>query len=164
MVRRSGETIEIPLPDPDPASQAREEFVRSFGFVSGQTNLVSPMPGDVPSGARDAGITDGSVILEIDGSPIEDWDSIVASVRKAGERDGKARVRWRTHAGDERSAEVKLTRVSSSATLGIGAPLRWETVQEENIVAAAALGLDRTQRWVMRILNSLGSIVRGRAQ
>lgn len=118
-----------------------------------------------PSPARDAGIAAGSRIFEVEGKPVATFDEIRAHIGDAGRAGRPLRLSWRAPDGTvhaDREIRAVERPDASPAALGVGSPAATVTLRETNVVAAFALGLERTHRWVMRILGTLESLVTGR--
>ncbi len=124
--------------------------------------LVSPqLAKDAPTAARDAGMVPGCVLEQLDGSPLTDWMEMVNAVSQAGPAGKGIELTWRTPAGDTQTATITPEEHAGLGDVGIGSRPLFRNVQETDVVAAMSLGVDRTDRWVRRILNTLGSLVTG---
>jgi regulator of sigma E protease len=143
---------------PDP-----EAFAASLAG-SGNALVVRPVfEGEGAGPAERAGITAGSVILAADGTEITTIPELQAVVAAAAEDSRALDVRWRAPDGTEHTAALTPAAVQQPGNPGlIGLTEVTRVVQEKDVVAAVILGVQRTDRWVKRILNTLGSLVTGR--
>jgi regulator of sigma E protease len=161
VVRRGGAEVTVPLP----AAAERRAFIDSvWTYEEAGEVWASLSPGDVP--ARVAGLPEVFHILEAGAEPVESVGDLHEAVR-AADRDEKPLVlKWRDLDGREGSASVTAQAQPDSEaepdTGGLGYMSLTKVVQEPNVFAAMALGLDRTHRWISRIFETLGSIVTGR--
>jgi len=105
----------------------------------------------------------GSEILKIDGRSIGSFEQIVSAVQSAQERGAPLTVTWRQPDGTERAAVPITPSIVHEPDLGGIVPvLASVTVREPNVLKAMVLGVERTHRWVMRILSTLRSMIEGK--
>lgn len=161
VVRRDGAEVEIPLPG-DAAQRAA--FAASFASETRSDGPALVFPSvERESALTKAGIEPGSVILSLDGKPTPTFADIperVAALKQAGRNTMS--VTWRDAQGAEHEGELTLVDGPADVEeLGLGATVLETRIQETNVLAAAGLGVERTQRWVQRIFSTLGSIVTG---
>ncbi len=156
-VERDGATVEIAI-GADAAA-----FVASLAPDRTSGLIVSPsLDGQATGPAHAAGIKAGSQIVEADGDSIDGLPELVAAVKAAGEDARALNVRWVDQDGTEHAADIAPVTVESRADPGMRVGQRMTIVQETDVVAAVALGMRRTQRWVGRILTTLSSLFTGR--
>jgi regulator of sigma E protease len=129
----------------------------------GEGLLVSTEVDGTSTGpARSAGLPPRARILSADGEPVKDIAGLKKAVTAAGEAGREVAIRWRpAEGGTETETGVRPARSERPEDLGIGTPYLRDTVREENVLSAAVLGLDRTHRWVTRILSTLRALVTG---
>lgn len=120
-----------------------------------RTAGAAPPEDDLPAEFR---------ILSVDGRKVTTTLDVRAAAATAGEESRTVTVRWTPPEGGEtRESAVRPVEVPADDPGEFGILVRslTEEVQEENVFAAAALGVERTHRWVMRILTTLRSLISG---
>ncbi len=162
VVERNGARVEL-TPPGDAA--ARAQVADSIAGVGGDAVVVSPVGGNAASPARDAGLPSGAHIVSVDGTPLAAFADLAPAVAKAAEEQRALRITWVpggvSSTGGGELAVLPAT-IEEPDFTDMGALPLVRTVREEHPLDAALLGLERTDRWVKRILHTLGSLVTGR--
>lgn len=159
IVRRDGR--EVPF---NAGPGLRTKAATMIGELRDNTIVVSPTRGAtaVPGPAERAGLKPGSVIVAIDGKPIRDFAAIGAAAGSAGAAGRTLLMSWRDPDGTLREqVEVAPAAVQNAQSLGVQRAVSLEFVKADGVVDALGLGMDRTHRWVMRIMGTLRSLFSG---
>ncbi|MCE9637644.1 MAG: site-2 protease family protein [Planctomycetes bacterium] len=159
-VVRDDARVEVPLP----TSLWRIGIAHDAAAPVGEWLTVTIDP-TLPSAARDAGIPTGARLVSADGAPVRTLDDLKKAVAIAGPAAREVAIEWRAPEGSAAPTTTQVRPAKFTAEtlgdLGVAMPGLRHNVREENVLRAAGLGLDRTHRWVMRILSTLRSLVTG---
>lgn len=127
--------------------------------------LLVGLPDTGPAGAAaEAGLPKQFRIVSIDGSTARAPADVQRAVAAAGPAGRDVALRWTPPEGGEAketSIRPRPYPPAVAAEIGIGKFPLYETLREDDVLSAAALGLERSHRWVMRIFGSLRSLVTG---
>ncbi len=153
---RGGARMEVAVGD-DPVA-----FAMSL-TGGGDDLVVSPaFPGESVGPAARAGLMPGATILAADGMTVRSMDDLRTATKRSAESGDALTLRWRDLGGEEHTAQITPEAIEVPADLGIAAGVLTHVVHETDVVAAVALGMQRTHRWVSRILGTLGSLLTGK--
>ena len=163
VVLRDGNEITVTLPE----SAARTEFALSVAPLDAPGEVWATLrEGD--GAARSAGLPAVFHVREIDGDAVQGTTDFQQAVQAAGQAGRSLSIGFTGLMGAEgvgASGEILVTPASVDLETDFGGLtpiMRTRLVKEPNLVAAMGLGLNRTHRWVMRIFDTLRSIVTGR--
>jgi regulator of sigma E protease len=156
VVRRGDREVRVPVP----AGDDRAAFDASIASGAGSGAVRAwLLPG--PSPARAAGLPDGCALLSIDDHPVASSADAVAAVAKAFELSRPASIKWRDDAGHEGATSVSPKDEPDPDLCGIVPLVDSRRFAADGVGEALALASDRTERWVLRIFRTLGSLFSG---
>lgn len=155
IVRRGSSDVKIDLP----AGPERADFGRSVAWIG--TGPSHMWLAEGPSPAREQGLPDGAVAVQVDGKPVASDTDVADAVKTAFAENRAVALAWRDLDGREGTSQITPRNDPYADIEGMGRLARTEVFREPNVFAAAALGADRTVRWVVRIADTLGSILTG---
>jgi regulator of sigma E protease len=159
VVRRGGAEVTVALPPAD----ARKPFEDSVAALEESGEVWASLgAGDTP--ARAAGLPEVCRIADANGDTIHGRADLNDAVRRADDAKKPVVLTWTDLAGHAGTTSVVPAPVADAEpdTGGLAFTGVTVLVREPNVFAAMSLGLDRTHRWISRIVDTLGSIVRGR--
>lgn len=163
VVRRGGAETTIAVP-----AAFRGRAASLTGPADGPI-VVSPTVASLadtskPNAARDAGMPAGATLVAVNGAALASFESLIRLTQEAGASGASLRLTWKSPSGDvSKDVEFRPAAESNASPelLGLGAATRSETVREESLLGAVALGIDRTHRTMMHIAMTLRSLVTG---
>ena len=155
IVRRGSVEVRIELP----AGPERADFGRSVAWRGTGPSRMWLAEG--PSPAREQALPDGALALQVDGRPVTSDTDVADAVKSAFAENRPVALTWRDLDGREGTSRIAPRNDPYADIEGLGPLARTEVFREPNVFAAAALGADRTVRWVVRIADTLGSILSG---
>ncbi len=160
VVERNGTEQVLPVAgEGSPAEIADGIGARGEGMV-----FFVPQDVSTPSAARAAGVPDGAIAVSINGKRVEEWHDLTELVARSGEIGAPLRFELQDPGGGSLTKTISPLAVEEAAGVGLTAIVspKQELMRSDGIGESMVLGLKLTDRWVRRILATLGSLVTGK--